>query len=310
LEGAGLVDDVVGYDRWGIRHLWDPGAEETAWQVAAWLEEAGFDVVLDGGAAPHPIWQAVRRTGLPNLSIDEAVLLAAVAGGANGSEALARAARSAWGLPVYSHTPPGIALSSSEREFARMFRNESGSCGPLVGFCPAASSNLKRWPESRFAAVADWAIQSAGHGVALFGGDLDESVPAMRQLMSRDARVIVVRGLHLRRVAAVLAECAALVSNDTGLMHMASAVGTPVIAVFGPTSPRVYLPRGRTVGLAGDLDCPHRTDTMSPPGCWASEQCLIGPDNCTLAVPAGAAIASLERVLRPSGATVPTLMGS
>jgi ADP-heptose:LPS heptosyltransferase len=130
-----------------------------------------------------------------------------------------------------------------------MFRNQSGSCGSLVGFCPAASSNLKRWPESRFAAVADWAIESAGHGVALFGGDLDESVPAMWRLMSPEARVIVVRGLHLRRVAAVLAECAALVSNDTGLMHMASAVGTPVVAVFGPTSPRIYLPRGGLLAL-------------------------------------------------------------
>jgi ADP-heptose:LPS heptosyltransferase len=310
LEGAGLVDDVVGYGRWGIRHLWDPGADGTAWQVAAWLEEAGFDVMLDGGAAPEPIWQAIRRTGLLNLSLDDAVLLAAVAGGANGSEALARAVRSGWGLPVHPHARPAITLSSSEREFARMFRKQSGSCGPLVGFCPVASSNLKRWPEFRFAAVADWVIENTGHEVVLFGSDLDETVASMRRLMSHGAPVILVPRLHLRRVAAVLAECAALVSNDTGLMHMASAVGTPVIAVFGPTSPRVYLPRGRTVGLAVDLDCPHRTYTMSPPGCWASERCLIGPDNCTLAVPAEAVIASLEGVLRRSAAAAPTQLGS
>jgi ADP-heptose:LPS heptosyltransferase len=204
---------------------------------------------------------------------------------------------SGWQLPVYPHARPAIALSNSEREFARLFRNQSGTWRPLVGFCPAASSNLKRWPERRFAAVADWAIENAGHDVVLFGGDLDESVAAMRRLMSHGGRGIVVRGLHLRRVAAVLAECAALVSNDSGLMHMASAVGTPVIAVFGPTSPRVYLPRGRTVGLAGDLACLHRAYGMSPPGCWQSEQCLIGPDNCTRMVQAEAVIASLEGVL-------------
>jgi heptosyltransferase I len=45
-----------------------------------------------------------------------------------------------------------------------------------------------------------------------------------------------------------LARCAALVSNDTGLMHIAAAVHTPMVAVFGPTSPRVYLPRGETAG--------------------------------------------------------------
>ncbi|MBI3278371.1 MAG: glycosyltransferase family 9 protein [Acidobacteria bacterium] len=310
LDGAGLADEIVAYGRWGIQHLWDLGAAETAWQIATWLEEVGFDVVLDGAYAPEPIREAVTLTRLPDLSADEAVLRAALAGGANASEGLSRAAGSGWGLPVYPHARPTIVLSNSEREFAREFRNQSGSCGPLVGFCPAASSNLKRWPGSRFAAVADWVIENGGHGVVLFGGDLDESVAAMRRLMSHGARGIVVRGLHLRRVAAVLAECAALVSNDTGLMHMAAAVDTPVIAVFGPTSPRVYLPRGRTLGLASDLDCSHRSYNMSPPRCWESQQCLIRPDNCTFTVHAGAVIASLQGVLRPSAAAIPTLAGS
>jgi ADP-heptose:LPS heptosyltransferase len=254
--------------------------------------------VLDGAYAPDPIWQAVRRVGLPEMTADETVLLAAVASGSNGSEALARAAYSGWRLPVDPHARPAIALTDCECEFARVLQDQSGTSRPLVGFCPAASSNLKRWPESRFAAVADWTIENTGHDVVLFGGDLDKSVAVMRRLMSYGTRGIVVRGLHLRRVAAMLAECAAMVSNDTGLMHMASAVGTPVIAVFGPTSPRVYLPRGRTVGLASDLDCPHRGYSMSPPGCWESERCLIGPNNCTITVHTGAVVASLRAVLQ------------
>src|ERR671911_81635 len=105
-----------------------------------------------------------------------------------------------------------------------MILDKSGALPPLVGFCPVASSNLKRWPESRFAAVADWLIENTGNPVVLFGGDLDESVIKMRRLMSNGARTVAVRGLHLRYVAAVLADCAALISNDTGLMHMAAAL--------------------------------------------------------------------------------------
>jgi ADP-heptose:LPS heptosyltransferase len=297
LEGAGLVDEIVSYSRWGIRHLWDAGSEETVSQVAGWLEEAGFDLAMDLPHAAQPIRDGVKRAGVPILSTEEGVLLGALANGANGAEALVLAARAGWELPLDPHARPAIALSDSEIEFARAFLGENGPAGPPVAFCPAASSNLKRWPESRFAAVADWASERAGRGVVLFGGDGEESVAAVRRCMSRGADATVVRGLHLRRVAAVLAGCAALVTNDTGLMHMAAAVGTPVVAVFGPTSPRVYLPRGQAVGLAGGGDCPHRAHGLNPPGCWQSERCLIGPESCTAAVRTEDVIAALRRTL-------------
>jgi ADP-heptose:LPS heptosyltransferase len=300
LEGAGLVDEIVAYGRWSIRHFWDSGTEETRSQIADWLGQAKFDLVLDAAYAPEPISHAATRIGPAELSTDEAVLLDALAGGANGAEALACGARSGWGLSIHAPAHPAIALSESEIEFARMFLDGSGVWRPLVAFCPVASSNLKRWPKSRFAEVADWAIEN-GRGVVLFGGDVDETVAGMRQLMSPNRpRDVVVRGLHLRQVAAVLAECAALVSNDTGLMHIAAAVGIPVVAVFGPTNPHIYLPRGQAVGLAGGLDCPHRAHSMSPPGCWASEHCLIGSDNCTVAVHTENVIAALRQVL-PAG---------
>jgi ADP-heptose:LPS heptosyltransferase len=131
----------------------------------------------------------------------------------------------------------------------------------------------------------------------LLEGDLDDGAPGVRRIMSHGGNVLAIRKLHLRYVAAVLAECSALVCNDTGLMHIAAAVGTPVIAVFGPTTPGVYLPRGQAVGLAGDINCPHRTYNMDPPGCWASEHCLIAPGNCTTAVPVESVIKALQSVL-------------
>ena len=106
-----------------------------------------------------------------------------------------------------------------------------------------------------------------------------------------------IAGMIPLRVAAVLAHCSALVCNDTGRMHIAAAVGTSVVAVFGPTSPRVYLPRGQGIGVRGDLSCPHRSHNMNPPACWESEHCLIPADNCTAAVPTNSVIAALRTVL-------------
>jgi ADP-heptose:LPS heptosyltransferase len=250
LEGAGLADEIVTYDDWGVQHYWGELAEPSEADFALWLQRAKFDLVLDGPCAPASISHAVRRTGIASVSADERMLRAAVAAGANAAEALALAARSGWTLPVEAHSSPTITLSRFEVEFAKRFLDQSGARRPLIGFCSLASSKLKRWPESRFAEVADWAIENIAHGVVLFEGGPADHRPSMRRLMAHGASSAVVRGLHLRRVAALLAECAAFVTNDTGLMHMAAAVGTPVVAVFGPTSQRVYLPRGRAIGLS------------------------------------------------------------
>lgn len=297
LEGAGLVDEVVTYGSWDIEHFWDSGTQDSGSRLLLWLKQAQFDVVLDAPCAPELISDAVSRAGISSLSTDETVLEAALARGANCSEALAVAARSGWELPVTAEARPKIRLLHSEVEFAQAFLDVNEVRRPFVGLCPLASSNLKRWPEAHFAAVADWAIENTSHSAVVFAGDCHNRVNSVRKLMRHGDCCAVIQGLHLRRVAAVLAECATLVTNDTGLMHMAAAVGTPVVAIFGPTSRQVYLPRGRAVGLSSNLECPHRARRMKPPGCWANEQCLIAPDNCTMDVDPETVITALQEML-------------
>ena len=76
----------------------------------------------------------------------------------------------------------------------------------------------------------------------------------------------------LRLVAGLLSRCAAFTGNDTGLMHIAAAMGVPVAAVFGPTWPGIYLPMHQEARAFGGLDAamclpPHR-------GVWTSALCL------------------------------------
>jgi ADP-heptose:LPS heptosyltransferase len=298
LDGSGFVDEVVAFRRWGIRHFWEAADEGAVSGLVGWLAVAAFELVLDAEFAPTSICDAVERAQLRALSTDHSAVLAALARGGNSAEALSRGVWSGWGLPVDSKARPSLALSDAEVRFAQalLSRDQRRPSPFVVGVCPTASSKLKRWPEERFAVIADWAIDN-GHRAVLLEGHLDPGAPGMQRLMSYPHSVLVIRKLHLRRVAAVLAECSVLVCNDTGLMHIAAAVGTPVIAVFGPTSHSVYLPRGHAVGLSGDINCPHRTYNMDPPGCWASEHCLIAPRSCTAAVSVESVIKALQAVL-------------
>jgi ADP-heptose:LPS heptosyltransferase len=166
-----------------------------------------------------------------------------------------------------------------------------------VALCSSASWSLKRWPEPRFAVVVDWIIEQTGRSVLLFGADSDRSTEVVWASLSHAASSIVVRGWHLRRVAALLSQCAALVSNDTGLMHIAAAVGIPVVAIFGPTRPEIYLPRGASTAVEADANCQHRGRGLDSPGCWPSDHCLVALHSCTAAVQADAVITALEPAL-------------
>jgi heptosyltransferase-2 len=118
--------------------------------------------------------------------------------------------------------------------------------GPIVGFAPgAAYGHAKRWPPNRVAEVIA-RLSGAGATSVLVGaaGDRD----AAREIESSlpgDARVVDLIGrTDLRLLAGVLAKCDAFVSNDSGGMHLAAALGVPVTAIFGPTDDRVTAPLG------------------------------------------------------------------
>jgi heptosyltransferase-2 len=113
----------------------------------------------------------------------------------------------------------------------------------------ASYGPAKRWLPERFAGVID-ALVRDGASVALLGGPGDrEAVDAVRSAVT--TRVLDLSGrTTIGTLGAVLAEADLLISNDTGPMHLAAAVGTPTVAIFGSTNPvwtRPYGPRTRVV---------------------------------------------------------------
>jgi lipopolysaccharide heptosyltransferase II len=134
--------------------------------------------------------------------------------------------------------------------------------GRVVAIAPGGGANPgmdlpeKRWPPERYAALADRLVREAGVTVALIGGPLDRPVcDAMRAAM--EAPCIDLTGdTSFAERGAFLQRCALFVGNDSGPMHLAVAVGCPVVAVFGPTDVGLYGPyHARALTVRRDLPC-------------------------------------------------------
>ncbi|KMU53629.1 ADP-heptose--LPS heptosyltransferase [Serratia marcescens] len=112
---------------------------------------------------------------------------------------------------------------------------------PIVGFCPGAEFGpAKRWPHYHYAALAQRLIES-GYQIALFGSAKDheagEQIRAALQEDARDFCLNLAGKTQLEQAVILIATCRAVVSNDSGLMHVAAALNKPLIALYGPSSP-------------------------------------------------------------------------
>ncbi|MCK5733474.1 MAG: glycosyltransferase family 9 protein [Candidatus Latescibacteria bacterium] len=118
----------------------------------------------------------------------------------------------------------------------------------VLALHPGSGSPSKCWPPERFARIADWAIESFSAAVLLIAGPADEE--ARHQTLSRmKGTPVLASDFSLPRLAALLEQCTAFLGNDSGITHLAAAVGTPTVALFGPTNPRIWGPRGGHVKI-------------------------------------------------------------
>ena len=121
---------------------------------------------------------------------------------------------------------------------------------PIVAVNPGSIyGSAKRWPAARFAGVADALVASRGVRILLIGSEGER--PVLEQV-ARSMRSLVVNlagRTDLSALMGLLAKARLLVSNDTGAMHVAAAVGTPVLAIFGPTDAEATRPVGQSTRL-------------------------------------------------------------
>ena len=129
----------------------------------------------------------------------------------------------------------------------------------VVGFAPgAAYGTAKRWPPDRIAQVVR-ALARQGTAAVLVGASGDrDSGRAIESALPAGTRLVNLIGrTSLGELIGVVARCAAFVSNDSGAMHVAAALGVPLTAIFGPTDEHVTAPAsaGRVDLIVRDVFC-------------------------------------------------------
>ncbi len=138
---------------------------------------------------------------------------------------------------------------------------------PLVGVHLSGGRPIKQWPPERFADVARRVIESTGGTIVLTGTQADRSlVNTVARELPPSHTIDVAGHLDLLALSAILERLDLLITGDTGPMHLAAAVATPIVAVFGPSDPARYAPRGpldRVVRV--DLPCSPCNRIRRPP---------------------------------------------
>lgn len=145
--------------------------------------------------------------------------------------------------PTEGEGPLRLVLSASERAQGRHLLEETG-CPPqkpyviLQATAGEHKRSLKQWQPERFAALADRLQRELGLAVALTGHGIDER-PVIDQILAHaELPILDLFGkTSLRMFAALAAGSAMYIGCDTGPMHLAAAVGAPIVALFGPTDP-------------------------------------------------------------------------
>ncbi len=131
-----------------------------------------------------------------------------------------------------------------------------GATRQLIAVAPGAAHFTKRWPLHHWTALVRRLVDS-GNDVVVVGGPDDREVAAVVSEAGGERAVSAAGEFDLPGSAALLKRARALVSGDTGLMHLATAVGTPVVVLFGPTVlPFGFFPyRAKATVLERDLYC-------------------------------------------------------
>jgi ADP-heptose:LPS heptosyltransferase len=190
-----------------------------------------------------------------------------------------RLVASALEVPCSANTAR-LDIPPAARDRARELLPGSGL--PLVGVHVSGGREIKQWPVERFAEVAARLARERDATIVLTGSPVDEPLVHLARQRLRTLRIADLSGaLDLLTLAAVLERLDLLVTGDTGPMHLAAAVGTPVVAVFGPSDPNRYAPRGeRHRVVRVDLPCSPCNRIRRPPSRCAGHtpECLASID--------------------------------
>lgn len=197
-------------------------------------------------------------------------------------------------LPVGAALPaewPVPQLQVPSAEISRWRQVNGLGTGPAVALCPGSVGASKRWTYYPEAARL---LAGQGLDVWVVGGPSEKAVAA-EIVASGGPRVRDLTGSDLRNGILAVAAARVAISNDSGLMHIAAALGTPTMGIFGPTSPYHWAPLN---GLAATV----QTKTQVPCQPCHRPICTMNDHRCMRDIPASDVVAIAQGVLTDAAA--------
>jgi lipopolysaccharide heptosyltransferase III len=196
------------------------------------------------------------------------------------------------GVPVSDRPPTHLAVTeAADSRIAERLREQGIESAPFVVIHPAAAFDTKQWAADNFARVAD---ALAGQGLDIVAISAPNELPIVEAL-KRDsaAKILPLTNLSLPEVTALLARARLFVGNDSGIAHMAAAVETPLVVVFGSSNTAHWQPWARNPAefVLEEMECQPCHGYF----CEKFEQ-----PECIKRVPVDRVMAAVERVLRES----------
>jgi heptosyltransferase-2 len=181
---------------------------------------------------------------------------------------------------------PAPQLRVSGEEVTRWRHARELGSGPAVALAPGAVGSSKRWT---YYAEAARMLAERGIDIWVVGGPNEKAIAA-EIVATGGPRVRDLTGNDLRNGILAMAAATLAISNDSGLLHVAAAIGTPTLGIFGPTSPYHWAPLN---GLAATIQI------KAPLACQPCHRpvCTMNDHRCMRDIPASDVVAIAERVL-------------
>jgi predicted lipopolysaccharide heptosyltransferase III len=196
------------------------------------------------------------------------------------------------GVPVSDRPPTHLEVTeAADAKVAEHLRARGIGDAPFVVIHPAAASDTKQWAASNFARVAD---ALAGQNLNVVAISTPQELAVVEALQEdSNAEILPLTNLSLPEVTALLARARLFVGNDSGIAHMAAAVETPAVVVFGSSNTAHWQPWARAPAefVLEEMDCQPCHGYF----CEKFEQ-----PECIKRVPVDRVMAAIERVLRES----------
>jgi ADP-heptose:LPS heptosyltransferase len=151
---------------------------------------------------------------------------------------------------TYPNIMPKVFLNNEDLCFGDKSIKDAAvdSSKPLIAIHPGSGSRQKCWPVERFAGLMSRLSRYMDAQFLVLSGPADDKIIEELHLKIGDT-FITANQLPLPHLAAIIAKCRLFIGNDSGITHLAAAVGTPTIALFGPTDPQIWGPRGEKVTI-------------------------------------------------------------